>query len=204
MAGAGVMHEALLILGPTGSGKTPLGEHLARYGWAGRRCFHFDFGECLRRAASGAGSGFADDEIAFLQQVLTSGALLDDESFHLAERILREFLDACGTGPDDLLILNGLPRHVGQATALASLVAVRTVLRLHCSGEVVLERLQRNAGGDRGSRTDDDDALVREKLRTYERRTAPLAEHYRRRGAAVHDLQVAAATGPAELLARLA
>jgi len=204
MAGGGPPQEALLILGPTGSGKTPLGNHLARNGWAGRCCFHFDFGARLRRAVGGKVGGFTDDEIAFLRQVLTSGALLENESFHLAERILQEFLDRCGIGTGDLLVLNGLPRHTGQATAIDARVAVRTVIRLHCAPDVVLERLRRNAGGDRGSRTDDDAALVREKLRIYEGRTVQLAEHYRRRGAAMHDLRVSVATGPAELLARLA
>ena len=43
---------ALLLLGPTGSGKTPLGDEIERRGLYGRRCLHFDFGASLRAAAS--------------------------------------------------------------------------------------------------------------------------------------------------------
>ncbi|MCX7427258.1 MAG: hypothetical protein NTW96_16720 [Planctomycetia bacterium] len=42
-------NDAMLLLGPTGSGKTPLGDLLERRGLGGRRCVHFDFGAHLRR-----------------------------------------------------------------------------------------------------------------------------------------------------------
>jgi adenylate kinase family enzyme len=41
-------HNAVLIVGPTGSGKTPLGEFLQQTGLWEKRCFHFDFGKALR------------------------------------------------------------------------------------------------------------------------------------------------------------
>ncbi len=43
--------KAILLLGPTGSGKTPLGQALEKKGLAGRRCVHFDFGANLREIA---------------------------------------------------------------------------------------------------------------------------------------------------------
>ena len=46
--------QAVVLLGPTGSGKTPLGEWLEAKGLGGRRCHHFDFGTRLRRVATGA------------------------------------------------------------------------------------------------------------------------------------------------------
>jgi hypothetical protein len=39
---------ALLLLGPTGAGKTPLGDWLEAHGLWGRPCHHFDFGANLR------------------------------------------------------------------------------------------------------------------------------------------------------------
>ena len=48
---------AVLILGSTGSGKTPLGEYIEQNGLNGIKCHHFDFGACLRRI-SGFGKGF--------------------------------------------------------------------------------------------------------------------------------------------------
>ena len=68
-------HEALLILGPTGSGKSPLGDYLARHGWNGRRCRHLDFGVSLREVGRGRARGFTSDEVAFVRNVLATGAL---------------------------------------------------------------------------------------------------------------------------------
>ncbi|HET6430150.1 MAG TPA: hypothetical protein VFJ30_17170, partial [Phycisphaerae bacterium] len=83
--------NAILLLGPTGSGKTPLGEMLQARGLRGRRCAHFDFGDSLRRAVAAASppDGLPRQDIAFLKGVLESGALLEDEHFHIAETILR-------------------------------------------------------------------------------------------------------------------
>ncbi len=41
-------NAAILLLGPTGTGKTPLGNVLAVRGWRGLPCLHFDFGANLR------------------------------------------------------------------------------------------------------------------------------------------------------------
>jgi adenylate kinase family enzyme len=48
LAAATTAREAILLLGPTGSGKTPLGQVLERRGLWGHRCSHFDFGDNLR------------------------------------------------------------------------------------------------------------------------------------------------------------
>ena len=57
--------DAILLLGPTAAGKTPLGQLFADRGLWGRPCVHFDFGENLRRIAD---SGSADGlESALLQ-----------------------------------------------------------------------------------------------------------------------------------------
>jgi adenylate kinase family enzyme len=190
-------------VGPTGSGKTPLGDHLEKWGWRGRRCRHFDFGARLRAVAGGRADGFTGDEVAFVSKVLQTGALLENDAFHLAEKILRAFLEAGGTPPGDLLIMNGLPRHVGQAEALDDLVAIDTVVQLDCRPEVVLQRLRLNPGGDRTARADDHIALVEDKLRIFSRRTAPLLAHYGSRGAEIRRLRVEVASRPQDLLAQL-
>jgi len=71
------LHQAVLLLGPTGSGKTPLGDALQREGFGGRRCHHFDFGEQLRHA-TGVGDGLDAADIAFVRKVLEEGALLEN------------------------------------------------------------------------------------------------------------------------------
>ncbi len=187
--------HAILLVGPTGSGKTPLGELLEREGLWGRRCRHFDFGEQMRSivAAAHPPGHLSDDDVQFLREVLTTGALLEDEHFLIAERILRAFVGE-PPGREALVVLNGLPRHVGQAEGVERIVRVRAVVELACTPEAVLQRIRADMGGDRAGRSDDGEALVRKKLATFAERTGPLLAHYRARGVRIETLRVAAAT----------
>jgi adenylate kinase family enzyme len=199
--------DALLVLGPTGSGKTPLGDELERNGLGGRACVHFDFGLELRSVVAGDPSGLLEPaDLAFLRRVLEEGALLEDEHFRIAQTVLTRFLGERrgANGPNaPLVILNGLPRHVGQARDVAPILAVNTVVHLACTADVVLERIRTDIGRDRAGRTDDDRDAVRRKLALFERWTKPLIKHYRFRRARVVDLRVCADTRPADLRAAL-
>ena len=88
------MHPAILILGPTASGKTPLGQFLENHGLWGRRCFHFDFGEQLRGAISGHTDtgALSSNDIQTIKKVLRTNALLENSQFHIAAALLRGFL----------------------------------------------------------------------------------------------------------------
>jgi adenylate kinase family enzyme len=197
---------AIVLLGPTGSGKTPLGELVERRGLGAYRCMHFDFGANLRAVveANRPDAIVSPSDLEFLRGVLHSGALLEDEQFPLAARILRRFLAERAAGPHSLLVLNGLPRHVGQARALAEWVEMLAVVALRCNEEAVLARLAGNVGGDRTLRTDDSLADVRRKLILYDERTAPLVDHYAARGAHIIRLSVDSTTTPEEAFALLA
>lgn len=197
--------DAILLVGPTGSGKTPLGKLLTQRGLRGRACSHFDFGEQLRRAASAEPPppGLNSNDVEFIGALLRSGALLEDEHFHIAEKILRAFICEHIELDDGLVILNGLPRHVGQANDIDAIVAIEAVIHLSCTAEVVFERIRTNAGGDRTGRVDDDHAAISSKLEIFTRRIAPLIEHYRSRGVRIETIQVNAATTPQQMWDRL-
>jgi len=198
-------HEAILLIGPTGSGKTPLGDLLEERGLpsSGRRCAHFDFGRELRRITREGDSLFDADEIDFIRKVLEEGALLENEHFDIAEKILTAFL-ARQLGPQAairhpqsaLVVLNGLPRHIGQAADVDRIVDVHTIIHLNCTPEVVLARIRTNAGGDRARRADDDLESVRSKLALFKERTRPLLEHYAGAGASITEIEVRAETSP--------
>ena len=191
-------HRAVVLLGPTGSGKTPLGETIRRRGLWGNECLHFDFGENLRDvvARNRPDKLIGREEIEFLRGALQSGALLEDEHFPIAERVLRRFMVAEGAGRQTQIVLNGLPRHVGQARAIDAILDVHALIYLECSIETVVRRIRINVGGDRTERPDDDPAAIRNKLAIFHRRTAPLVEHYRRRGATIETLEVTAEMTP--------
>ncbi len=193
-------NKAILLLGPTGAGKTPLGDGLAERGLLGRRCVHFDFGAQLRQVAEHGGRGLAANDVAFVQRVLTEGALLEDDTFHIARTILESFMEGQDVGAQDLVVLNGLPRHVGQARDVGKIVDVILVVALECTAGIVHERIATNSGGDRADRTDDSVAEIARKLKIYAERTQPLLAHYRSEGTTCRPIPVGVETTPADLL----
>ena len=196
---------AILLIGPTGSGKTPLGDFLEKSGFAGQRCVHFDFGRNLRRVVGlkARPSFLCAGDFNIVKNVLKSGALLAEDEFHIARDILEDFMRRKKVAPDDILVLNGLPRHVGQAKAIAALVRVKLVINLKCSPAVVVARIRLNAGGDRVGRVDDSLALVRRKLRIFRARTIPLLDHYKAKRVKVINITVARESMPAGIVREL-
>ncbi len=195
-------HDAILLVGPTGAGKTPLGRHAARMGFQGRRCVHFDFGQQLRDAAGDApAAGLSAADIAGIRTVLATGALLENEMFPIAATLLRAFMARCA--PGDMVILNGLPRHEDQAVHLMPLLKVIRVIHLRCPPEGVYARIHRNRGGDRADRPDDHPDAIRHRLALYAQRTVPLLEFYRRRAVPVIEIPVTVDTAAAALWNRV-
>ncbi|HOX39150.1 MAG TPA: nucleoside monophosphate kinase [Candidatus Brocadiia bacterium] len=196
---------AILILGPTASGKTPLGDLLETKGLRVRRCRHFDFGANLRSVASSGSPvpGMSPEDVNFIRGVLMSGALLENEQFHIAEKIFRNFTKSRGAAVDDLIIMDGLPRHAGQAEDVSRLVSMEAVIELSCPLETILERIRSNAGGDRSGRQDDDPGMVKRKLDVYLERTAGLMDYYDSRGVRTIRIPVGRGTTGDEILARV-
>ena len=197
-------YNAILLIGPTGSGKTPLGEHLESQGLWDRRCVHFDFGENLRRIAAGnTSAGLNDEELNVVVRSLETGSLLKDEHFPIARKILLAFLNEQNVEKNDFVILNGLPRHVGQAGGVDAILDIRIVIYLSCTPEVVVERIAADAGGDRAKRIDDNVESIKRKLEIFAQRTAPLLEHYRRKVAKIKTIEISATTTEKDVWGRL-
>ena len=174
-------------------------------GILGRRCHHFDFGQELRNIAAlqEPSPEFNPDEQEFIRDVLENGRFLEDEHFPLAEKIFRRFLAERGWEKPDLIILNGLPRHAGQARDMERLVTITHLLALECCAEDVCARIEKNTGRDRTHRTDDGEEMIREKLALYHSRTAPLMEYYSAKGCSLATLRVDAAASSESLYAQL-
>ncbi|WP_457756134.1 nucleoside monophosphate kinase [Thermodesulfatator indicus] len=195
------MLKGILLLGPTGVGKSPLGDLLEKTGLYGHKCLHFDFGRELRTIAKGAyRHDILPSERIFIKKVLEEGLLLENEHFYLAEKILSAFLKARVYSGREILIMNGLPRHEGQAKALARKISIRLVVRIEASFEEILERIHRNTGGDRKGRDDDYIELIYRKWQIYKDRTRPLIEFYQKNGAKILKFLVGRFTTPQETL----
>ena len=195
---------AILLVGPTGSGKTPLGDLLEQQGIYGRKCFHFDFGAQLRMIAN---SDYrirylTNEDLQVIRTSLTTGKLLENCHFPIAEKILNAYIVKRQIGPNDLLILNGLPRHTGQADALEKTIKIGLILYLLCSPEVIRERIKRNTGGDRLGRTDDSLEAIHQKLHIFTERTAPVIAYYQEKNVALKKIKISTDTTPEEILSQ--
>ena len=204
--------KAILLVGPTGAGKTPLGELLESRGFRGRHCVHFDFGAILRAIAAsfegGAGTevrgvGFSRGERAVILDSLTGGALLENENFPIAEKILKRFVREKSVGLGDLLVLNGLPRHLGQARDLERSTEVCIVVNLTGTAVVLKERIRLDTGGDRAGRSDDSLEAIERKLEIFEKRTLPLLEFYAERRVPILIIPVGTKTTAEEILVKV-
>ncbi len=192
--------DSILLLGPTGVGKSPLGEAISRLGLFERRCHHLDFGSELRGAVSDAGrsSNYARRELDFIHGVLEQGLLLENEHFPLAVKIISLFLNRSGFAKGDILVLNGIPRHAGQARDIATIAKVHALCVLDGSADVVLSRILSNVGGDRTEREDDIIGLIEKKLAIFRDRTEPLIEHYEQQGSSVYRIRMTDSMTPTD------
>ena len=195
MSNGSTRHRALVLLGPTGSGKTPLGNLIEERGLWESTWVHFDFGSQMRRIAAGDPpvESFCREDVELIGRLLETGGLLENEHFPLAERILRSFLAERAADHETCVVLNGLPCHVDQAKAIDAIVDVCTVISLRCTRETVLQRVFSNVAGDRAERPNDDPELVVAKLEVFRERTAPIMQHYRSLDVPVRQIVVTAA-----------
>lgn len=177
------------MIGPPGAGKGTQAEQIAR----ARGIPRISTGDILREAVQN------DTEIGRTARVIMArGELVSDD---VMIGIVRERLgrsDAAGG-----FVLDGFPRTVSQASALdemmagrGSLVVVEIVvpeaeLVRRLTTRLVCEVCGTNAdtqaartgkcqrcGGKLVQRSDDNDAVIRERLNVYQRQTRPLVEYY--------------------------
>lgn len=181
--------KSLLLLGPTGAGKSPLGWELDKKGFLGRRVHHFDFGEHLRKVAKNE-LPFPEKDRELVKHILNEGRLLKPEEFYLAEGILKAFFIDRNFKEEELLFLNGLPRNLYQAERLSSMIEMQGVIYLKIDEKTLFIRLKNDPARDRKNREDDLEELVAKKLRWFKEENLPLIEYYASKGVRILEIEV--------------
>ncbi len=195
--------KAIVLVGPTGSGKTPLGQLLEKEGLGGRPCLHFDFGEALRASAKQQTGQLTCFEREVIEKSLRTGALLENEHFPIAKKLLANYLTERNENGDRLVVLNGIPRHTGQAESIEAVVRMQTVVSLECEPRMVWERIRNNTGGDRDGRADDSLEEIEKRIESFTKRTAPLLKYYREIGVPVLSLDAGIETTAQDMRSQL-
>jgi len=191
--------KALLLIGPTGSGKSPLGNLLAqKTGW-----YHFDFGDHLRAIANSADDhGLDNEEVSYVKHLVDAHALFPQDKLFIVQKILNCSCAANAQAPG--IILNGMPRTLEQAKALT--LDLVGVVELKCAPDVVAKRVNKRHAGetaDHAGRSDDTPDAVKKKLEIYEQSTRPLVDYYRSKKIPVLEIPVAIETAENDLLPEL-
>ena len=125
---------------------------------------------------------------AFLEYS-SKGQLVPDE---ITVELWREAIDAAVDAhkfkPDiDTLVLDGIPRNVGQAKIMEEMIDVQKVFHLSCpSRETLFYRLKKRALKD--NRLDDaSDQVIQRRLDTYETESKPVLSYYSKEMVTVVD-----------------
>lgn len=194
-----VLADAILIVGPTGSGKTPLGRLVQAKGLNGRKVSHFDFGEHLRKAASFNRPvfGLTAWETRLISKLLKENKLLPSSSLGIARKLITGFMSG---RKQDLILLNGYPRNVRQARMIDGVLNVTAVIELVCPKNVVMARIERDSGGDRKGRSDDSSAEISRKIAIYRQETMPVLDYYRSKKVLILQIKVGIRSTSAQML----
>ena len=163
-------YQTFLIFGAPGSGKGTQGKTLGTI----PRFFHCACGDVFRSidTRTAVGRAFLDYS--------SKGELVPDE---VTVQLWKARIDAAVDGhtfkPDiDTLVLDGIPRNVGQAKIMDELIDVQKIFHLSCPDrDMLFSRLKKRALKD--NRLDDaNEEVIKRRLATYETESKPVLEYY--------------------------
>ena len=155
------MNKRLIFLGPPGAGKGTQAERISKK----RDLLHLSTGDLLRSEVSeGTSLGKKASDL------MNKGELVSDK---IVLSIVEKKLSHDTQG----WLLDGFPRNVPQAESLAALLKkisqpINLVILLEINDEILIERLI-----SRG-RIDDNEEVIRHRLKVYREKTSPLVEFY--------------------------
>jgi len=162
----------IVLFGPPGAGKGTQSNFLiGKYGLV-----HLSTGDLLRAETK------AETELGLqARELMDAGQLVPDEVvIGMIRNKMEAHLDAKG------FIFDGFPRTKAQAEALDAMLAAKSepitaMLALEVPEEELVKRvLGRGATSDRSD--DQDESIIRNRIREYQEKTAPLKDYYSAQG----------------------
>ena len=163
-------YRTFLIFGAPGSGKGTQGKILGTI----PRFFHFACGDVFRALDTRTELGQA-----FLEYSSRGELVPDDLTVKLWQARIADVVRAHTFKPDiDSLVLDGIPRNIGQARIMEGIIEVRKVFHLACPDRAALvTRLKKRALKE--NRFDDaNEEVIRRRLSTYDAESRPVLEFY--------------------------
>ena len=163
-------YRTYLIFGAPGSGKGTQGKTLG----AIPRFFHFACGDVFRSLDTRTVLGQKFVEFS------SRGELVPDElTVQLWHARIADMVTTHTFKPDiDALVLDGIPRNLGQARIMADIIQVKRVFHLSCPDRASLvTRLRKRALKE--NRFDDaNDEVIRRRLATFDEESKPVLDFY--------------------------
>jgi adenylate kinase len=163
-------YQTYILFGAPGSGKGTQGRTLGSI----PRFYHCPCGDVFRSIDTRTKVGKA-----FLEYSSKGQLVPDDITVELWKEAIDAAVDAHKFKPDiDILVLDGIPRNVGQARIMDELIDVLRVFHLSCPNrDSLFTRLKKRALKD--NRLDDaNDAVIQRRLATYETESKPVLGYY--------------------------
>lgn len=163
-------HRTILVVGAPGSGKGTQGRILGNI----PGFHHLACGDVFRSLDPGSELGKV-----FLAYSGKGRLVPDQFTVQLWLDHIRGAIHNGGFRPDEeVLVLDGIPRNLHQAEMMADYIDLNLLIYLDIADDnVLVERALRRAL--RENRLDDaSEAVIRRRLREFERETAPLLEYY--------------------------